>query len=152
MTHPDLNPEPTDSLTEQDSLSPTAPVARFGWWPLAIVALVGWGSITLFKPHWPTLTTPQFSSRIEAPPLVLKGGDPYLRPSMRTISASEANTPQPYHVIYGGQHVKDLSKHPEICISIAAGPNRGNCSTASGRYQFLNTTWAEKAVHPSLVC
>ena len=148
MTPPDLTPDP---LTEPDSVSPpTVPVSRSGWWPLAIMVLVGWGGITFLKPHWPTLTTPQFSSQIETPPLVMKGGDPYLRALMRTISASEANTPQPYHVIYGGQHVTDLSKHPDRCIPIVAGPNRGNCSTASGRYQFLNTTWAEKAskYHP----
>jgi muramidase (phage lysozyme) len=80
----------------------------------------------------------------------MEGGDPYLRALMRTISASEANTAQPYNVIYGGQHVQDLSEHPNRCVKIFMGPNRGNCSTASGRYQFLNTTWAEKAgkYHP----
>jgi muramidase (phage lysozyme) len=110
----------------------------------------GWGSVALLKDHWPTLTVPQFSSRVDIPPLAMEGGDPYLRALMRTISASESNTPQPYHVIYGGQHVKDLSQHPDVCITIKVGPNRGNCSTASGRYQFLNTTWAEKATkyHP----
>lgn len=85
-------------------------------------------------------------------PLVMEGGDPYIRALMRTITASESNVSQPYHVIYGGEFVSDLSRHPNLCVTIVAGPNRGNCSTAAGRYQFLNTTWAEKAkrYHPKM--
>jgi len=69
---------------------------------------------------------------------------------MRTISASESNEVAPYSVLYGGQHISDLSKHPDLCITIVNGPNKGNCTTAAGRYQFLTTTWAEKArlYHP----
>ncbi len=78
-------------------------------------------------------------------PLVMRGGDPYIRALMRTITASEANDPRPYSLIYGGSRAKDLSKHPETCITIRVGPNRGNCSTAAGRYQFLNTTWRKQA-------
>lgn len=83
-------------------------------------------------------------------PLVMRGGDPYIRALMRTITASEANVAHPYHVIYGGQKVSDLSTHPNLCIPITLGPNRGKCSTAAGRYQFLNFTWREKAqrYHP----
>ena len=75
------------------------------------------------------------------PPLVMQGGDPYIRALMRTISASEAHGSRPYSIIYGGQHVEDLSQHPEKCITIVRGPNKGNCSTAAGRYQLLNITW-----------
>ncbi|NEP59601.1 MAG: glycoside hydrolase family protein [Symploca sp. SIO2G7] len=84
------------------------------------------------------------------PPLVMKGGDPYIRALMRTIAASEANDPQPYTLLYGGKRTWDLSRHPERCVTIVAGPNKGNCTTAAGRYQFINTTWHEKAVryHP----
>jgi muramidase (phage lysozyme) len=84
------------------------------------------------------------------PPLVMKGGDPYIRALMRTISASEANFLNPYYVIYGGKYVRDLSHHPNVCVRIIRGPNRGKCSTAAGRYQFLNTTWDEKSsqYHP----
>jgi muramidase (phage lysozyme) len=83
-------------------------------------------------------------------PLTMRGGDPYIRALMRTISASESNTSTPYAVLYGGQHIKDLSRHPDRCITIRVGPNRGNCTTAAGRYQFLTTTWQEKArlYHP----
>jgi muramidase (phage lysozyme) len=84
------------------------------------------------------------------PPLVMKDGDPHIRALMRTITASEANDSQPYSIIYGGEHVSDLGRHPELCVPIVAGPNVGNCTTAAGRYQFLNTTWNEKAqrYHP----
>lgn len=90
------------------------------------------------------------SHRNGTQPLVMKGGDPYIRALMRTISASEANHPQPYTIIYGGQHVADLSQHPNLCVPIVNGPNQGNCTTAAGRYQFINTTWDEKAqrYHP----
>jgi muramidase (phage lysozyme) len=84
-------------------------------------------------------------------PLVMTGGDPYLRALMRTITASEANASQPYHVIYGGTQVNDLSTHPDRCMPITVGINTGNCSTAAGRYQMLNFVWSEKAAlyHPN---
>jgi muramidase (phage lysozyme) len=77
--------------------------------------------------------------------LVMQDGDPYIRTLMRMISASESNDRQPYSLIFGGGRTKDLNKHPNTCAAIKAGPNKGNCSTAAGRYQMLNTTWAEKA-------
>jgi muramidase (phage lysozyme) len=83
-------------------------------------------------------------------PLVMEGGDPYLRALMRTISASESNVMRPYHVMYGGDYVGTLDRHPNRCESIGQGPNRGNCSTAAGRYQLLYSTWLELAAkyHP----
>lgn len=83
-------------------------------------------------------------------PLVMSGGDPYLRALMRTISASESNVMRPYHVVYGGEYVGTLDRHPNRCESIGQGPNRGNCSTAAGRYQLLYSTWLELAAryHP----
>ncbi len=83
-------------------------------------------------------------------PLVMKGGDPYVRALMRTITASEANVARPYNVIYGGRQVKDLSSHPELCVPIVVGPNIGNCTTAAGRYQMLDFTWSKQAqkYHP----
>lgn len=85
-------------------------------------------------------------------PLVMKGGDPYIRALMRTITASESNYASPYHVIYGGQYVSDLTRHPERCVPIIVGPNIGNCTTAAGRYQFIDITWKEKAklYHPKV--
>ena len=88
------------------------------------------------------------------PPLMMTGGDPYIRALMRTISASEASDRQPYSVIYGGSHAPNLDRHPERCIRITSGPNLNNCSTAAGRYQMINTTWATmaKKYHPHPSC
>lgn len=85
--------------------------------------------------------------------LVMQGGDPYLRALMRTISASESNVLRPYHVLHGSSFVWSLDTHPNRCESIARGPNRGNCSTAAGRYQLLNSTWTALALryHPDRV-
>lgn len=83
-------------------------------------------------------------------PLVKQGGDPYIRALMRTISASESNSKRPYSLLYGGEHFGDLSRHPDQCVPIVAGPNIGDCTTAAGRYQFITTTWQEQATryHP----
>ncbi|MFM7221758.1 MAG: glycoside hydrolase [Nodosilinea sp.] len=84
-------------------------------------------------------------------PLVMQGGDPYIRALMRTISAAESNTREPYQVLYGGGSFASLRQHPNICVTIVTGPNVGQCTTAAGRYQFLTTTWQEKAeqYHPN---
>ena len=84
-------------------------------------------------------------------PLAMEGGDPYLRALMRTISAAESNTTDPYRLLYGGKRVQDLTMHPDECVTIVAGPNKGNCTTAAGRYQFLTTTWQQQAqnYHPN---
>ena len=86
----------------------------------------------------------------KSPPLAMKTGDPYIRALMRTISASESNVSRPYHVVYGGKYILDLSRHPDWCVRIVNGPNKGKCTTAAGRYQFLTTTWKDKAkrYHP----
>lgn len=118
---------------------------------LILVVTGGWlfySSTRYFKPFYPFSNT---RSNYQIPALVMQGGDPYIRALMRTITASEANVRKPYHVLYGGQYVSNLDTHPEKCITIVTGPNKGNCTTAAGRYQFLNTTWADKAkqYHPN---
>jgi muramidase (phage lysozyme) len=111
---------------------------------LAFVHLFQWYIIDEMR------SPPEPVFQVKQPPLVMKGGDPYIRALMRTISASEANDNRPYSILYGGQHVNDLRRHPEICVTIVTGPNRGNCSTAAGRYQIINTTWYQIApkYHP----
>ena len=83
-------------------------------------------------------------------PLKMTGGDPYIRALMRTISAAESNTKDPYRLLYGGRRVRNLGVHPDKCIRIVNGPNKDDCTTAAGRYQFLTTTWEEqaRAYHP----
>ncbi|RMF25709.1 MAG: glycoside hydrolase [Cyanobacteria bacterium J083] len=122
---------------------------------LAIILVIG-SMIVLFQTNFKTIlkwSRPQMTRRnYRTKPLVMKGGDPYIRALMRTITASESNVSRPYHVLYGGKYVHDLSKHPNKCIPIVVGPNTGNCTTAAGRYQFLNYTWYEKAklYHPKM--
>lgn len=94
--------------------------------------------------------TPTSPADVMIQPLMMTGGDPYIRALMRTISASEANEPNPYAVLYGGKQVHDLSHHPQECVTIVNGPNRGRCTTAAGRFQILYKTWLEKSerYHP----
>lgn len=86
----------------------------------------------------------------QLPQLSMSGGNPYIRALMLTISASESNDKNSYFLVYGGDHVHNLTQHPNQCIAIKTKVNQGKCSTAAGRYQFLNFTWQEKAskYHP----
>jgi muramidase (phage lysozyme) len=122
-----------------------------GWFKFCLLATLG----SLMFVGWHFRTSPRLWTMIhrygEIAPLAMQGGDPYVRALMRTISASEANDPSPYTILYGGAHFNDLSQHPDRCLPINEGPNLGNCTTAAGRYQFLSSTWLEKAklYHPS---
>ncbi|WP_310482517.1 glycoside hydrolase family protein [Chamaesiphon sp. VAR_48_metabat_403] len=121
---------------------------------MAIGGIVALCLVLLFRQ---TLRSPKGSPTFETtrnPPLVMTGGDPYIRALMRMISASEASDRRPYSVIYGGSYAKSLDRHPEKCVRIANGPNINNCSTAAGRYQMINTTWAamSKKYHPQPDC
>jgi muramidase (phage lysozyme) len=101
--------------------------------------------LILRQPSRRQSVNPTFDTVHMPPPLVMIGGDPYIRALMRTISTSEATDRQPYSIIYGGTHAENLRRHPEQCIRITSGPNINNCSTAAGRYQMINTTWAKMA-------
>jgi muramidase (phage lysozyme) len=107
--------------------------------------LVGF-AVGLYRPQSPV--DPVWS--FKPAPLVKPDGDPYLRALMRTISVAESNSTRPYSLLYGGEHFGDLTRHPDQCLPILAGPNIGDCTTAAGRYQFITTTWEEKAAqyHP----
>jgi muramidase (phage lysozyme) len=122
------------------------------WWSITIAVLV-WATMVWFRDgewlRFKPLIDPVWN---ETPtPLVMKGGDPYIRALMRTISASESNSPRPYSLLYGGEHIHDFSRHPDKCVTIVAGPNVGDCTTAAGRYQMLTTTWMRQAqlYHPN---
>ncbi|MBE9127599.1 MULTISPECIES: glycoside hydrolase family protein [unclassified Coleofasciculus] len=118
------------------------------WVKLLVILIVLLELRAGYRPNLSIFNSPGSGNGTQ--PLVMKGGDPYIRALMRTISASEANVSRPYAVLYGGEYVWDLSHHPERCVPIVAGPNVGNCTTAAGRYQFINTTWYDKAkrYHP----
>ena len=155
---------PVDPLNEENTSPP-----RPDYGPLALTMVMFLGVIGVLF-HWssPTFDWPYrrlpiawfnptrllglgSAEWVTSPlPLAMSGGDPYIRALMRTISASESNMDQPYHLLYGGQTIQELSQHPDTCISIETGPNVGNCTTAAGRYQFLTTTWQAKAekYHP----
>jgi muramidase (phage lysozyme) len=110
------------------------------------------GSLLSFQVHLiPSFK--QYASVRSAPypPLAMEGGDPYIRALMRTISVSESNDANPYGILYGGEHFSEWDRHPDRCIAIVAGPNVGDCTTAAGRYQFITTTWEQKArqYHPN---
>ncbi len=112
-----------------------------------------WSVVLLRQSSHRQISNPTFATN-RTPPLVMTGGNPHVRALMRMISASEASDRQPYSVIYGGSHAKSLDRHPERCIRIVNGPNINNCSTAAGRYQMINTTWAQmaKKYHPEPSC
>jgi muramidase (phage lysozyme) len=121
---------------------------------LAIGGIILLSTILIFgHPSRRRAPIPTFETA-KTPPLMMTGGDPYIRALMRTISSSESNDRRPYSVLYGGSHVDDLSYHPQKCIRIVNGPNMNNCSTAAGRYQMINTTWAAtaKKYHPQPDC
>ena len=117
---------------------------------IGIITSISIGSLLLHQQPQHHGVIPTFEA-VKIPPLMMEGGDPYIRALMRMISASESNDRRPYSVLYGGSHVEDLSSHPQKCIRIVNGPNMNNCSTAAGRYQMINTTWAmmAKKYHPN---
>ena len=139
----------------QESSTPAQPAAQNSsgaWWSLicgvAVLTLVF--QLKDLQGVWRSpFDDPQWNDKTPAP-LVMKGGNPYIRALMRTISASESNSSRPYSLLYGGDHVQDLSHHPDLCVPIVSGPNVGDCTTAAGRYQMLTTTWVAKAeeYHP----
>jgi muramidase (phage lysozyme) len=117
---------------------------------LLLAVLVG--SAISFQAHvLPSFRDYPSTSPSTYPPLAMVGGDPYIRALMRTISVSESNDLNPYELLYGGKRFSSWESHPDRCIPIVAGPNLGDCTTAAGRYQFITTTWQEKAnqYHPN---
>jgi muramidase (phage lysozyme) len=46
-----------------------------------------------------------------------------------------------YDVRYGGKWFQGYGDHPRVAEPITSGPDAGNVSTATGRYQFIAPTW-----------
>jgi len=113
-------------------------------WSATIIVLSTLGLLIFLSPGVRVRKSDSVKDDRSVPSLVMKGGNPYIRALMRTISTSEAKDSNPYTLIYGGKHISDLSRHPNQCITIVSGPHEGECSTAAGRYQMLTSTWLEK--------
>lgn len=57
---------------------------------------------------------------------------------LSTLAGTEATD---YNTLYGGGTFSDYSAHPHRMIPITSGPNRGDYSSAAGKYQMLFDTW-----------
>lgn len=144
----------TSNPNDRSTTNRPYPKDTSGFWWSVIIAAAVWVMMTMmgydnwFRFWRSPVVDPAWD--YTPVPLVMKGGDPYIRALMRTISASESNSPRPYSLLYGGEHIYDFSRHPDLCITIVAGPNTGDCTTAAGRYQMLTTTWFNMAskYHP----
>ena len=74
-----------------------------------------------------------------------------LPPEARALLDTIAGTESPgYNVIYGGKRFSEYGDHPRIDVPIRSGPNKGKTSSASGRYQFLGSTWDEMSLQHKL--
>ncbi len=72
----------------------------------------------------------------------------------RALLDAIAGTESPgYNIRYDGTRdgaTFDPSKgHPNVAARITTGPNKGDTSSAAGRYQFLTGTWRENAEDPN---
>jgi len=71
-------------------------------------------------------------------------------PEQRALLNTIAGTESPgYNVVYGGDTFEGYGAHPGRDVVITSGPNKGQTSSAAGRYQFLGSTWNNiaKAYH-----
>ncbi|MEM6447311.1 MAG: glycoside hydrolase family protein [Cyanobacteria bacterium P01_D01_bin.123] len=138
MSSLDALPMPHDatgSRSPQSSLSHLL----YGLATAISFTVVGWSGFQLWdvgQRQW---------ANFRSPPLAMRGGDPYLRAMMRTISAAEASGFDAYRQRFPAKTF-DVSRgwqHPNICETVPW--RQGYCSTAAGRYQMLWSTWQDWA-------
>lgn len=159
MTRPPMTRRPVPAPRARGAVRRRRRRSHLRYRRLLLMAIVGvscgwllWcggRSPQMADPNLPGLRV-QAAAGAVSPPLAMVGGDPHIRALMRTISLSESNVSNPYAVIYGGSYAPHLRHHPQDCVPIRTGPNVGLCSTAAGRYQMIDTTWAAiaKRYHP----
>lgn len=71
--------------------------------------------------------------------------DPELRAFADVIGHAEG-TKDRYDLLMGFGTFTDFSKHPDICVGFFnPATQKPDCSTGAGRYQYITTTWNEKA-------
>lgn len=74
---------------------------------------------------------------------------PEAKALLNTIAGKESAGQ--YDVMYGGGKFTDYRQHPNQPHVITSGPNKGETSTAAGKYQFLESTWNDLVkAHPDL--
>ena len=74
-----------------------------------------------------------------APQVAWNAASPEQKALLNTISGPESGGA--YDILYGGKKFSDYSKHPGVYTTITSGPNKGQKSSAAGKYQFLESTW-----------
>ena len=57
------------------------------------------------------------------------------------LSRAEGTERYGYNTAFGGSRIDDLSRHPNTRKQFTQTDGKKNVTTASGRYQFLNSTW-----------
>ena len=67
--------------------------------------------------------------------------DPNVLKFLNLIARAEGTEKYGYNTAFGGNYFGDLSQHPNIKKKFTQTDGKVNSSGASGRYQFLNSTW-----------
>ena len=73
--------------------------------------------------------------------LINARNDPNVLKFLNLIARAEGTEKYGYNTAFGGGYFGDLSQHPNIKKNFKQTDGKVNSSGASGRYQFLNSTW-----------
>ena len=73
--------------------------------------------------------------------LINARNDPNVLKFLNLIARAEGTEKYGYNTAFGGDYFGDLSQHPNIKKNFKQTDGKVNSSGASGRYQFLNSTW-----------
>ena len=73
--------------------------------------------------------------------LINARNDPNVLRFLNLIARGEGTEKYGYNTAFGGNYFGDLSQHPNIKKQFKQTDGKVNSSGASGRYQFLNSTW-----------